>query len=178
MRIVVIVGVVDSGILNRELWRRLDEVFEVEFPGVPVIVERSWYLPWDFQKMRKYGDRIVEKYDTGEDVILMGYSMGGVVASSIAARFTKSNVRMLATVFSPHQFLWGWFSSALGSNQNGFENFPVVSFTAKYDWIVWWGSAYPAAIKHFPLECDHYFLWLYFSMEPLQRIAREMRKHL
>lgn len=178
MRIVVTVGITDSGILSRKLWEYLEEVFAVPFPGAEIIIEREWYWPWEFRKIRKYADRVVEKYDTGEDLILIGHSMGGVVACAAAPRFKKSHVKMVSTIFSPHQFLWRWFSNSIGSNLTENTAYPIVSFKAQYDPIVLWGSEHPLAVKHTLVECDHYFLWLHFSKKPLEYIAREMRRLL
>lgn len=175
MRIIVTVGITDSGLLSGKLWEYLDEVFAVQFPNVEITVEREWYWPWQFKKIRAYADRVVEKYDTGEDLILIGHSMGGVVACAAAPRFKKSHVKMVSTVFSPHEFLWRWFSRSIGSDLYESHAFPIVSFKAALDPIVWWGSRHPSAVKHILVRCDHYFLWLHFSKKPLEYIAREMR---
>lgn len=177
MRIVAIVGIWNFRTAYGRLWKNFELAFAKEFPQAQFSVEYLWYSPWQRQKIRNFADSIVRKYDDGgEEVMLLGYSMGGVIATAIAPKFAKTKVRALISVFGPHTFLFGLFSWMLRSRPEVCLT-PVLSFRAKFDCMVWWGSFYPRAVKHITVYSDHLF-WLLFSKRPTQIVARATKKFL
>src|SRR5262249_6510427 len=75
--------------------------------------------PWEIPRLRRFTDCLIEKYDDGVDTLLVGHSIGGVLACAIAASCKESEVVGVVTIFSPHRFLGGIFSRLLA----GLEDF-------------------------------------------------------
>jgi len=170
VRIIGIVGIWSSR-LYKPVWRHFETAFKKRFLGATFAVEDVFFSPWQGKKIRKFADDIVAKYDDGgEDVLLLGWSMGGTIATSIVPKFKKTRVCGVVTVFSPHTFLWGLFSWMLGSSLQGVQA-PVTSFSARFDYLVLWGAKYPKAVKHVWISCDH-ILGLLFSKKPAEEIAK------
>lgn len=177
MRIVAVVGIWDFQRLYGRLWKNFELAFVKEFPQARFTVEHLWYSPWQGKKMRTFAADIVRKYDDGgEDIILLGYSMGGVIATAITPKFTKTKVRAIVSVWGPHTFLWGLFSRMLGSNLQKLSA-PVISFSARLDYFVPWGARYPAALVHKKLWCDH-LLGLLLSGGSAKTIAQTTKTAL
>ena len=124
--------------------------------------------------MRKFADSIVAKYDTGEELVLVGWSMGGVIACAIAGRFRKSRVQALATIFSPHRYPFTLFPRMLDSGKDWIRSIPVVSFAGTFDVVVPWGAKYPTALMHTKILSDH-VLGLIFSHKPAKIITQTVR---
>jgi pimeloyl-ACP methyl ester carboxylesterase len=171
MRIVAIVGIWNFSKLYRPIWSHFECAFKKRFPGATFEVEDIWYSPWQGKKMRAFADEIVKKYDDGnsEEILLLGYSMGGTIAVAIAPRFKNARIREVVTVWAPHTLLWGLFSWMLGARLQGIA-VPVVSCRARFDYLVLWGARYPKATKHICVTCDH-LLGLLISKRPAQVIA-------
>lgn len=172
MRIIGIVGIWDFRRLYAWVWGNLESEFAKKFPGAGFTVEHLWYSPWQGKKMRSFCDSIVADNDRGGDIILVGWSMGGVVATAIAPRFKRSRVVAVVTLFSPHTFLFGLFSRMLNSSVHGLGQIPVVSFSARLDQLVLWGTRYPKAVRHLKMWSDHLFC-LIFSTKTAAAAARE-----
>ncbi len=136
------------------MWEHLGAAFVHAFPGSDNAVEREFYLPWQTDAMRTYAERILIKHDSGEELLLVGHSMGGVIACAIAPRFAHSKVRGIVTIFSPHMYLGGHFSRALGA---GKVRIPLISFEAAWDAWVPYGTRHPQSREHTLLETDHVF---------------------
>jgi pimeloyl-ACP methyl ester carboxylesterase len=170
MRIVGIVGIVDLKRKRDSLWQRLEVAFKDSFPDARFECLHVFYLPWQGKRMREYAQAIVENYDDGEDTILLGYSMGGVIASVIASRFTKSRVKLIITIESPHRFKM--FYQLLGSSKYPtHDTIPLISFGALFDiFVPWFVSKHPHAVEHHKLYGDHLF-WFIMSKRPATIIA-------
>ena len=177
MRIVIIVGIWTFHNLYGPIFKHYKAAFANEFPHAQLSVEYLWYSPWQGQKMRNFADHILRKYDTGEEILLVGYSIGGSIACAIAPRFKHSAVRAVVTVFAPHTFLWGIFSRMLNVDLRRIPVAPVFSFEGRLDWAVLWGAKHPRARKHAKLWCDHLF-GLLFSQKPAEKIAKITRETL
>lgn len=146
MKVVCIVGITDC-FLKELFWSRIISAFQKQFPGAECVVERIWYWPWEFAKIRAFAAKILDAHDVEGDLILVGHSMGGIIAVSIAEQFKCARVRAVTTFFSPHTFLWGYFARGIGSPLRALR-MPVVTFAAVPDHMVWYGRRYPGSIHH------------------------------
>jgi pimeloyl-ACP methyl ester carboxylesterase len=162
------------GILNfPPYWRisnHLMKAYSKRFPDAVFATEDCFYFPWEKTKMLRFAEEILKKNDvTGQEVILLGYSMGGVIATAIAPRFKHAKVRVI-TLMAPHTFLWGLFPKMLGSSLSSDGGIDIVSFQGWLDWAVVWGAKHPHARKHHKIFCDH-LVGLLFSSQPAEKIA-------
>mgnify|MGYP003394581437 CR=1 FL=1 len=151
MRIIGISGVWCN---QNPIWNNIVPAFRRRFdPTDFVVEEESWCHPWEVIRLRRFAERIVEKHDDGTDTLIIGHSMGGVVACAAANRFARSRVQGIVTIFSPHRFLSDAFTHAIGAHKG--VTVPVVTFSARYDTLVWWGAEHPQSVAHIRLPCDH-----------------------
>ena len=172
MRILCIVGIWNFRRLYNKIWRNLETAFKEKFPDASFEVEHLWYSPWEWQKMRDFANRLVEEYDTGEELLIVGYSLGGVIATAMAPRFKRSKVRCVVSIFAPHRYLFGLFSRMLDSQPSKIAAAPVISFGARLDVMVPWGSRYSETAPHVWIWSNH-LLRLLFSKKPATQIAEE-----
>lgn len=149
-----IVGINGIRCYDNPIWKNLRPAFADVFPGSEFYVEEDTGLqPWEVRRIRRFVEYLTQKYDDGDDYLLVGHSLGGVIACGVAARFRKSSVRGIVTVFAPHTFLWGVFPKVVGKCND--HQAPILSFTALRDEVVWWGSRHPNAVRHVILPSDH-----------------------
>lgn len=156
LRIVGINGIFEPESPCRGIWEYFELAFTQVYPEAEFSVKKLKYFPWEGKKIRHYADAILEEYDDGITTILLGYSMGGVIATALEPRFTKTKISKVVTVFSPHTLFGGIFSKMCGSGSVKTQA-PVISIQARFDLVVPWGSKYPGAQQHRVLRCDHLF---------------------
>ena len=173
MRIIGISGVWSN---KNPVWHNLAEAFSKEFPVSEFIVEEERNCnPWEIHKLRRFAEAIVRKYDDGTETLLVGHSLGGVIACGIANRFKRTPIQGVVTIFSPHHLFFG---SVIDSPEvNGDLKAPVISFSAAYDELVWWGAQHLQAVAHIILRSNH-FTDLVTNNEHACRIASEAKAHL
>lgn len=155
-RIIGITGIRESEIPCRGIWEYFETAFMGVYPEAEFSVKKFKYLPWEGKKICHYADDILEEYDDGKTTMLLGYSMGGVIATALEPRFKKTKISKVVTVFSPHTFLGGIFSKMCGSGLVK-TRAPIFSMQARFDVVVPWGSKYPGAEQHRILNCDHLY---------------------
>jgi alpha-beta hydrolase superfamily lysophospholipase len=129
--------------------------FRRQFPEIHemVVEQLDFCHPWDFERLQGFRDHLVAKYDDGIPTLIVGHSMGGVIACAIADRFEKTEVRGIVTIYSPHTFLREIFPRGLDAPR---ELRPkIVSFGAIGDMIVLWGTRHPDATRHFRVLSTH-----------------------
>lgn len=148
------------------IWRSLKPALRAAFPEADlwITVEEIWLLhPWQFKRMDAFCDEVARKYDTGGYLLIVGHSMGGVMGYEIARRLRHTTVISVATIFSPHAFLWSVFPAMIRSRaQETDREIPVISFQARYDHLIWWGARHPAAKQHEIMKVDHRFMVQWF----------------
>lgn len=167
MKIVGIVGILDFSKGNDRLWGNFREAFLAHYPEAEFVVEHCLYLPWHKKRIQNFGDSILRKHDTEEEVMLFGYSLGGVIACAIAQKFKKARMRAVVTFGSPHRFRF--FYRGLASPLSPLP-IPVFTFAGAYDLAVLrFFSVYPGSI-HTNLQTDH-LLGLIFSKKPAIQIV-------
>lgn len=171
-KIVYIPGIFCPASVNSRISRQLKKAFARYYPEAEFEAETCFYTPWQKQKMLQFAENILSKHGAEDTkIILLGYSMGGVIATAIAPRFQKAEVRV-TTIMSPHTFLWGLFSNILGSDLIAHDRTSIVTIGGYLDLIVFHGSRHPQAKRHTRMLCDHFF-GLIFSSKPAQKIAEE-----
>jgi pimeloyl-ACP methyl ester carboxylesterase len=71
---------------------------KLRFPQQYQVVHLSWIEPEKEEELETYAMRMAEKIDRGEPFILCGLSMGGMVASCIAARLRPTLTILLSSI--------------------------------------------------------------------------------
>lgn len=152
MRIVGINGIRCN---NCPVLPRMRHSFQREFTPTEFIVEEDTGCAlWQISRMREFAQELREKYDDGADLLLVGYSMGGIQACKIATELRHSRCIGIVTIFSPHTMFGGIFPRIIGASRN--TQVPIISFHGAYDPFVRWGTRHPNAAAHIILSTDHY----------------------
>ena len=153
MRIVMPCGILDDD-SKTPMWVNLSKAFADEY-GIRASVERAQYHFTDQERMLEFRDYLVTKYDTGEPVMFVGHSMGGIIACAAAARMVRSRVIGIVTIHAPHTYVFGYFVHVLGAYVP--RGIPIVSFGAREDWVVpRLFARHPRAIFHRTLPRGHH----------------------
>lgn len=154
----------------------LVQSFQDAYLRAHILPEKYDYDFWDIAKMRKIIDAGVEKYDTGEPIILGGHSMGGLFACAMAHRFVRSPVLGVVTIFTPHRSYRRQFSTLLDADRD--LKVPVVTFSAQYDRLVRArSSTRDGAINIAPFPISH-VAELVASRRWTDEIARITKKYI
>lgn len=156
------------------IWPNFAIAFGKEFPGSEFCVEEEPYCQlWQIQRLRDFIDRLALQYDDKKETILVGHSMGGVVACGVASKMHHSRVSIVS-VFSPHDCSDRYFQRALDVPEH--LDVPIISFHGCQDGWVPEGTKHPQSVKHTELNSDH--LWsLVDHPEHAAEIAAVARKH-
>lgn len=155
--------------MHATIWRAFTDALHAEFPDTTIILIRRHYHPWSRTRMLAYIDEIVRAHDDGSDTLLIGHSMGGIVAMAIAERLQRAQVRAVVTIFSPHRLLGGLFSRQLDSLR---VKAPLITFGALPDRMVPYGAKHPDSVLHTVFFTDH--LWgLKWRAVDIARIIRQ-----
>lgn len=151
MRIIAINGL---WCYNAEPWRLVRPRLERRLP-VRSFIELEEYACGvrTMHRLRRLTERVVSTMDDGVETLLLGHSMGGVVACSAAARFTRTPIRGIVTVFAPHRMFFGAFTRYLSAPD--MLPAPILTFEAKHDEIVH-GTRHRSSIEHIVLDSNHY----------------------
>ncbi len=175
MRIVGISGVWSNE--NKNPWKNLGAAFLDVFPSAQFSVEEEYFChPWEIERLRSFTAEVVAKHDDGERLLLVGHSMGGVIACASSPSFKRSPVCGIATIFSPHRSWGGVFTQSLNSRALS-ADVPIVSFAAKYDELVWWGAEHPQALEHIKLHSNH-LTDIVHNKQVSETIAKETKRVL
>src|SRR6266436_1389678 len=115
MRVVGIAGVWNGVFHNQDpMWTNLSMAFKEQFPTSFFTLEEEHNCqPWEIWRMNRLIIRVIKNHDDGQDILLVGHSMGGVIACACAKRFSRSKVIGIVTINSPHYFPNAIFSQAL-----------------------------------------------------------------
>lgn len=173
MRAIIIVGVIDVRLLSKYSWVKMERALKEAFGSdTEVSVEHLFYVSWQKRRIVSFASSILKKYDTGEELLLIGHSFGGLIACAIADRFRKSCVRAVVTIFSAHQFAGRALQPYPAK-----PKVPVLSFSALFDWVVPWGARHPHAVSHEVVFTDH-FMFPAFWPGPWRHVARATKAAL
>ncbi len=176
MRIVAISGVLDNVRRFPGFWKNIENAFKEYFPGTDFVLYSIFYFPWEIGKMKRYANKLVKKFDDGEDVILLGHSMGGIIATIIAPRFRKSKVKLLVTINSPHKLKTFYEKIDKDFDMESIK-MPVASFSSVLDPVVpFFMSKHPKSNIHRFVLAEHVTTFLFFPKlcEKLAKFSREV----
>ncbi len=152
MRVVFICGILDHKEKD-PIWNHLSAAFGSAYQ-CKTHVMRRWYLPGAVLSKRTFIHRIVAEHDVRDDVLLVGHSMGGVLACGVAARMQTARVLGVVTIFSPHLLAGNVFLNMVDGHVP--EHVPVISFGATRDGLVWKQyTVHPRACAHLEINTDH-----------------------
>ncbi len=150
MRILMISGILTPG---DERWDAFRAAFKKRLPGAKFCVATEpWCHLWEIDRFRKFTLRTAAKFDTGEDTIMIGHSLGGVMACAVQSLFCETRVLGITTVHSPHRFFGGIMTKVLHAYD---VTAPIVSVQGMHDGLVWWGSKHPRSIRHVRNHANH-----------------------
>lgn len=162
MKIILIAGTWYSKGSYEPIWNNIAVALRERFPDAQFVYKQAWYQLWHVEKMKGLSDSILRDEDTGGDILLVGHSMGGIMACGLAPRFVRSRVCGVITVCSPHTL--GSIIPALDFHRliYGTESdpkAPLVSFGGLLDPLVWWMfTRHPKSLRHVYIWSDHRFL--------------------
>ncbi len=123
----------------------------VELSDIEITQERNMAF-YEIRRMRAYRDSVAKAFDDGTPTLIVGHSVGGVIACGVAKRFEHSLVMGIITINAPHEYL------GYGRMLDGGKPVPakIVTFGSSRDRVVLWGTAHAESMSHTVLEADHY----------------------
>ncbi len=173
MKIIGIVGILNMFPEEQDrFWIGLREAFAQTHPDAPFILERQFYVPWQKKRIQQYTDLLLEKYDTGEELLLIGHSMGGLIALTLAQRLTQSTICATVTIGSP-------FKPALLRRFLDVPEPPhdthLLCCYGIFDPLVPFVCARHPSASTLALWSDH-FIWFFLNKKPANTIAQEVAR--
>ncbi len=124
------------------------------FPHASVEHELKMYSFWEYDVMNQFVDDIVQRHDKPGELLLVGHSLGGVLACAVAVRCVHAKLRGVVTIFSPHDMFKGKFTNELSAKELP-PHVPILSFQARFDHMVPWGSKHKSSKLHVVFQTDH-----------------------
>lgn len=171
VRVVCLVGIFDCWGIQEMLWRNMEMQLQEQFPGCEVAVMRELFKPWEIKVVQAYAADVVKHYDDGKPTILLGYSLGGVVAQAMAEKFKKSEILAVVSLCSPLKWAdkWGfqWKPETLPGKR--------LAIMGTLDMLVPWWSADVPNMKVHKMMVDHLegFRWFPHVSEKVVGVIRE-----
>lgn len=107
-------------------------------------------------------------------MILVGHSMGGIVACAVANKCVRSRVCAVVTIFSPNAALQGLYPWLLGASQA--PEAPIICFGGKWDRLVPIGTRHRKAKFYRKIPSNHLGHLATYEISSL--IARNVRSQL
>ncbi len=104
VRVIALVGIMDLPGSGARLWDGFADAFADSLPEHEWTVMHRFYLPWQFSRMQRYAKDVRAHIDTDDlrPVVLIGYSLGGVIARAVAPTCVSGVVRLVVTMQAPH----------------------------------------------------------------------------
>jgi surfactin synthase thioesterase subunit len=182
MKIILIAGAWYTPSVYEGVWGNLEKSLAAQYPGATFARESVYFWPSEVEKVKDFAISIVQKHDReDEQILLVGHSMGGVIACGIAPLFKKSKVVGIVTIFTPHTmgaFLprWNFYERYFPHAQS--DTIPVVSFGGLLDPTVWFlFTRHSNAVFHRLVLSDHHVV-LGRSTALSRLIAKSVRSHI
>jgi hypothetical protein len=77
------------------VWNNLEAAFRSRFHVSDFVIEEEMNChPWQVARLRRFADRILERYDDGDETLLIGHSMGDCEpVSEIASTRRRLDIR-------------------------------------------------------------------------------------
>ncbi len=121
-----------------------------------VLAEIPYCQPWEIARMHALIDDIVAKFGRREECLLMGHSLGGILACASALRFS-SRIVGIVTICSPHTYFGQVYPLITLLGADKWAQTPILSYGARRDEVLWWGmgTRHPHALRHVVLDTNH-----------------------
>lgn len=153
-----IIGVSGAWTEQCPVWGHIFAACRHMYPRAKMAVAEAPYCQlWELARMQALMDEIVERFDRGEECLLIGHSLGGILACASALRFRASRIVGIVTICSPHTYFGQAYPliSLLGADKRAAS--PILSYGAKRDEVLWWGmgTRHPHARQHAMLDANH-----------------------
>lgn len=131
LRILCISGSNHRPHVDYPIWTNLHQALQSHLQHASLVLAHQYFRPWQITKMHTFARRIASKYDDGTPTILLGYSLGGLIALRVASDFQHTPVIAVATISTPHSLAWLW-----SFKNNLPKGVTFISFVALLDLIV------------------------------------------
>ncbi len=155
LTILCINGIITPEPVNSRLWGPIAEEFADHYPDATFRIEHLLYGPHNIVAMRAFIAELVARYDhAGDHLIIIGHSMGGIIALAAEPRFAKSKVLAVVTVFSPITYIGAFYPLMLGAHKIS-HTAKIFSFAATHDLFVPYGARHPQADHHEDVFSTH-----------------------
>ena len=157
------------------IWPNVQSAFAIQYPRAEfVVVEAENCTPFEVQRWHTLIQRCVERFDDGRGTIVVGHSLGGMLADAVGALFRSTPLLGIITIFTPRCY-WGvplaaWYGLPESTKA------PAISFEASDDEIVFGETRHRRSISHTVLESDH-MNRLIRNPNLSRQIAETARKH-
>lgn len=140
------------------MWDEIREAFAKRLPEATFHVETEPGCKLrEIGRFRSFTKRTAEKYNDGEELLMVGHSLGGVLACAMQPLMQRSRVIGITTVHAPHRFFFGICTHVFGAQ---YVSAPVLSIQGLSDGLVWWGTKHPKAVRHIRNHANHFHdLW-------------------
>ncbi len=123
----------------------------VPFTQVQITEETGMHFH-QVSRFVRYRDWLSSEFDDGVPTLLVGHSLGGVIACSVSRTLKRTKVVGIVTINAPHRYIG--YSRVLDAV--GDLPAPIVTFQGKRDRVVFWGTKHPQSQLHTVLDVDHY----------------------
>ncbi len=135
-------------------WDLMRDAFRRNLPHATFSHETEpWVNAYEVQRLEEFVERLARAYDVGGDMVLMGHSLGGLLACALEPRMVRTKVVGIATIFAPNQTFGRMLRRMYRADS---ESSSVMSFEAMRDEVVLWGSRHPRAIRHEYMYSNHF----------------------
>lgn len=135
-------------------WKPFEQCFAKYLPQASFNVAT---LPdcWVHQteRMKAFILKTATEYNTGEDTILVGHSLGGVMACAMQVLMRDTCVLGITTIHSPNTYLGSIWPTILHAEH---VLAPIISYEARHDEVLLWGSRHPKSMLHVKHDSNHF----------------------
>lgn len=152
-------------------WAHFEQAFKAQYPHADFVVEQRWLNPWDKKGWLAYAQEVAQRYDDGQPTLLLGFSLGGVIAQEVAVCLTKTPVVGVVAVCSPLR--WAQFYHV---NVPEKASYPRLSFAGGLDPVIWPFFCHHKGITTYTLPTEHWASFILYT-KPAQWVAMKSAPH-
>lgn len=167
LRVLGLVGIFDCWGIQDGLWKNIEAELREQMPGCEIDVVRKYFKPWETALIQDYAFEAVSRFDDGKPTLLLGYSLGGVVAQVMAEKFQKSEIVGVVSLCSPLKWAdkWGftWHPEALPGKR--------LAIMGTVDMLVPWWTAQVPNVAQRTMWIDHLAGFTFFPQVSRRVVA-------